>query len=282
MSNRIKAVLALSMMLAPMALMSMGCSTLMMEAPSMDMAVAPSPGGYAGAVGGFGGGAYGQPAGGARRVTSKQTLDMAFGGDEVGQVVAHDAGAYDITTAIPLAQQRVLIRSARQEVVVKDIEPLIEQIKEIIEESGGYVENSSLGNEKRATFALRVPAERLEELMDEFGALGKEKLRRASADDVTDQLSDMEAVLQNDKSFRDRLRTLLDRAQNVEDVLQVERELVRLQSKIDSLEGRLRNLRGRVQLAQLDLRFERKEILGPVGALFWGLEWFGEKLWVLK
>ena len=176
---------------------------------------------------------------------------------------------------------RLLIKRASLEIEANDVAKAAQEATSVVETTGGYVENTRTGDE-RASLTLRVPAVELAAVLDRLAALGKEKQRRVSSEDVTDTVIDLEATLKNKIALRDRLRTLLERAKDVKEVLAVEEQLTRLQSEIDSMEGRLKSLRGKVQLATIDLSIQRRTILGPVGFVLKGVGWLIAKLFVIR
>lgn len=177
---------------------------------------------------------------------------------------------------------RKLIRQAEQELEVDDVASAVGAATRLVEDQGGYVENSAVRNEGRADLVLRVPAKELETTMDMLAALGDESRRFIRVDDVTEQYIDLEARLKNTIALRDRLRVLLDKANTVSEVLSVEKELTRIQSELDSLEGRLKSLRNRVALARLELELHEEQILGPLGYLGYGVGWVIGKLFVIQ
>ena len=176
---------------------------------------------------------------------------------------------------------RLLIKRASLDIEADDVAKTAQEATSIVDTAGGYVENTRTGDE-RASLTLRVPAAELEAIMDRLAALGKEKERRISSEDVTDTVIDLEATLKNKIALRDRLRALLERAKDVKEVLAVEEQLTRLQSDIDSMEGRLKSLKGKVQLATIDLSIQRKHILGPVSYLAKGVGWLIARLFVIR
>jgi len=183
--------------------------------------------------------------------------------------------------AAQAAADRLLIKRASLEIEADDVAKTAQEAASIADGVGGYVENTWTGDE-RASLTLRVPAAELGDILDRLAALGKEKERRVSSEDVTDTVIDLEATLKNKIALRDRLRALLERAKDVKEVLAVEEQLTRLQSEIDSMEGRLKSLRGKVQLATIDLSIQRKHILGPVSYVAKGVGWLIAKLFIIR
>ncbi len=177
---------------------------------------------------------------------------------------------------------RSLIRTASLTIEVDEVDVAAKAAEQLATEVGGYVESRQTSEETRGYLVLRVPADALDGALDRLAALGDVDHREVGATDVTGQLADLEARLTNDKALRDRLRALLERATDVKDVLAVEEQLTRLQTAIDTAEGTLKRMREQVALSQVTVRLERREILGPLGYLGYGLYWIGKKLFILS
>ncbi len=179
------------------------------------------------------------------------------------------------------ALQRMLIKRASLTIAAADVNAAAKAAEALAKDAGGYVESTNT-NDDGATLYLRVPSDKLDEVMGKLARLGKETNRNISADDVTGEVLDTEATLKNKKILRDRLRNLLDRAKDVQDVIAIEEQLTRVQSQIDSMESRLKNLRSRVAMSSIHFQVDKKKVLGPLGLVFWCLGWAIKKLFVLS
>lgn len=179
-------------------------------------------------------------------------------------------------------RNRMLIWRAWISLEVGNVSNAVTRIKDVVTESGGYIENQSDSGEERASIALRVPVDSLTPAMTSLESIGKVTSRRVSSEDVTEQYVDIDARLKTMVALRDRLRTLLDKAQNVKDILAIEKELGRVQGDIDSMQARLKSLKGKVDFASISVTVRRRRILGPLGYLFKGAWWTVEKLFVIQ
>ena len=118
--------------------------------------------------------------------------------------------------------------------------------------------------------------------MDEVAGLGKEKQRRITGTDVTDQYTDLEARLRSSIALRDRLQQLLGRAATLDEVLGLEKQIARLQADIDGLQARLDQLKSQTQLAALSVSLERKRVLGPLAVVARGIGKLASKLFIIR
>jgi hypothetical protein len=177
---------------------------------------------------------------------------------------------------------RLLIRRASMLLEVENPEHVARRVAAVTASLGGFIEQSRESSGGGVHIKVRVPAETLEDAMDSVATLGHVEKRQISADDVTEQVVDLNARVATRRAIRDRLRALLERAGSISDVITVERELARVQGELDVLERRLEYLRGSSSMAELAVDARRKRILGPLGWVAVGAAWVVEKLFVIR
>ena len=199
-----------------------------------------------------------------------------------GVVVACVGRAHPIASPSPqpLVQvvstvDRMTIRTGEQQVQVDSPVVIARRVEHIVQEVGGYLERSSANSDGNARVEARVPAAELDGIMDEVAGLGKEKSRRITGTDVTDQYTDLEARLRSNIALRDRLQQLLGRAGTLDEVLGLEKQ-------IDGLQARLDQLKSQTQLAALNVSLERKRVLGPLAVVGRGIGKLAAKLFVIR
>lgn len=224
---------------------------------------------------GCGGAGGGGDAGVARtEPVERQAADGASGGGgdaAAGAPTATPALAEDADTdgaSKDFARQRSLIRTGRVELEVDDFEGAKTNLTAATESYGGFVSDSQrklhrVDNETYVTGALelRVPRENFSALLTRVEAEGTVLAADTEVQDVTDQLVDLNARLDNLRAERDQLRTLYRRANDTEDVLAVQRRLSDVQEEIERLEARKQSLERRVALStiRVELREPRPE-----------------------
>ena len=213
----------------------------------------------------------------ARRLST--VLPLALAAVTAGCAVAHRAAAGPSAPESPRAEategppqgiteSRMLVRRASITVVTEDVGAVAEQAVSVAQSLGGYVQTSREGSEDEMSITIRVPSASLDIAMDSVAALGRVEARRVEANDVTEQVVDLDGRVASLRATRDRLRELLARASGIGEVITVERELARVQSDLESLERRLLLLRGSAALADLTVEAHRPRKLGPLGWFF--------------
>jgi len=149
-------------------------------------------------------------------------------------------------TAIKVALARKLIREAWLTLLVRDVPEVVQQVRQVAEEFGGYVATLSQTRKPdgswSATLILRIPTENYHKALSRLQQLGQVDELREQVQDVTEEFVDLEARLRNLKRSEQHLLELLKRTGKVGELLQVEKELSLRRQEIERLEGRLRYL----------------------------------------
>ena len=140
----------------------------------------------------------------------------------------------------------------------------------------GYVVNSNQWNSTNngqtyicASVMVRVPAERLDEMMQKVRDLAADPKtgvlsETVTGEDVTAEYVDSQARLRNLKAAEAQLVELLDQAPDLEYTLDIFRELTEIRSQIEVLEGRIKYLEESAALSALSVEFVAEASLQPL------------------
>ncbi|MFG2037438.1 DUF4349 domain-containing protein [Dactylosporangium sp. NPDC048998] len=153
-------------------------------------------------------------------------------------------------------ESRSIIYSGTMTVQVKDVNAAAAQAIALAIGAGGFVggDNRQINGEgSTATLTLRVPAAKFQTTLDQLKGIGDEKSRQVSAQDVTDQVADVESRLQTAQASVDRIRALMAKAQTIGEITSLESELSRRESDLESLQARKRRLDGLTALSTITL-----------------------------
>ena len=178
---------------------------------------------------------------------------------------AGEGDASGTVTDLRMAPGVALIRTAELEVRVDDVQRSAEAAARLAREAGGRVEaedRSGSGSDRSASVQLRVPSDRFDAVLADLGALGDERSRRVSSEDVGEQVVDLGARLATQRASVERVRALLDEADALGQVVQIEGELTRRTADLESLQARLQALEGAVSLSTVVLQLHSED--GPV------------------
>jgi hypothetical protein len=105
---------------------------------------------------------------------------------------------------------------------------------------------------------FRVPRVRFDEALARADHVGDVLHRDVHAEDVGDQVRDLDVRLKNARAMRDRLEQLLARAANVKDSLEIESELSRTTEEIERLSGQLQLLGHRIAYSKITVSFQAR------------------------
>jgi hypothetical protein len=163
-----------------------------------------------------------------------------------------------------------VIRTATLQLVAKDFVHARSAVEVILDGAAGFADQLGVsadpGSARVLRGTLRVPGTRLTDVLTRLRALGQVTQDQQSAQDVADQLVDLDARLKSARATEQRLIDLLkNRTGKLSDVLEVEQELTRVRLDIERLDAEKTNMNRRVAYATIDLTIseERKAGLDP-------------------
>lgn len=152
---------------------------------------------------------------------------------------------------------RAVVRKATIELEVDDVNATSLKIRQLISEPRHeFVESADVdasGSRPRAGLVLRVEQSRLEAVLSEIRTLGAVESERIDAEDVTDQIVDLDARLSNERRVEQELLQLLESRpdDDLEDVLALRREIAGVRENIEQLDAQRQNLGRLASLAKI-------------------------------
>ncbi len=150
----------------------------------------------------------------------------------------------------PATRARLMVYTARLELLVASVEEARERFIDDIESRGGYLQKR-----EGDSVTCRVPSREFDAVLEGVRKLGKVLDESLRALDVTKEYRDLEIQLDNAKKSRERLLALLEKATEVEDLLKIETELRRLTGEIERLQGQLKYLADQIALSTIEVVF---------------------------
>lgn len=164
--------------------------------------------------------------------------------------------------------QPYLVKNVDIAVQVEDVTKQSAALQELAIELGGYLaelnERSTQLSGGHVQMTLRIPADRLNDAMEQIGQLGTVLHRNLGTDDVTLQYVDMQSRLRNLEKMETRLLAHLDRTGTMEDILGVERELSRVRGESEQLQGRINDLSNQISFATVRAELSAVPTAGPI------------------
>ncbi|MGW2231310.1 DUF4349 domain-containing protein [Streptomyces formicae] len=150
-----------------------------------------------------------------------------------------------------------VIRTARLTVRVEDVPAALDRARTAAEDAGGIVgsENTSRdgAGRERSRIVLRVPQDKYDDVLASLEGTGRLVDREAKAQDVTDQVVDVESRVASQRASVARVRELMDKATKLSDVVSLEGELSTRQADLEALLARQASLKDRTSMATITL-----------------------------
>ncbi|MDD4570696.1 MAG: DUF4349 domain-containing protein [Tepidanaerobacteraceae bacterium] len=158
-----------------------------------------------------------------------------------------------------------IIKNADMSIYVENFDKKVDDIINLVNNLGGYIENSEISgansadSSRRAHMALRIPQAELTKALDEFKAMGRIRSQRLGGENITEAYYDTSARVYNLKQQEQRLLEILKMAKNVDEVLRIENELNRVRTDIDVLTGQLTAWDKMVEMSLVNLNLIEQE-----------------------
>ena len=187
-------------------------------------------------------------------------------GDTLVAAAPEPAGGVNIDPS----KGRLLIRTVSISAETTRFAEVASGLEGQVKAAGGYIEYSSMhgtGNNKdlrTGTYTVRVPADRLDELIASVGSSCTVISSNEGTSDVTLEYVDTKSRIESLRVEYDQLMQLLSQAQDLDTIIILQNRLTEVRYDIESSESRIRVLENQVQYATLTLTLmevlEEKEV----------------------
>jgi hypothetical protein len=197
-------------------------------------------------LGAIAGGTVGMGAGLTPEYEAGKDIGAGVVSPEFGDTIASSRG--DVASSV--------VRYGSLSLEVSDVDDALARVTAIAEEAGGYVSASSRSGEGENLYlnvTLRFPAAQFTEVMASLRGEGDVVYEDFGSYDVTMQVLDLEARLENLRASERAFLDLLDRSQTVADIVAVQTELSRIQGDIESYEAQLGAVKDQVEMASVNV-----------------------------
>ncbi|SEE65377.1 protein of unknown function [Streptomyces sp. 3213] len=168
------------------------------------------------------------------------------------------------TKSVPKLTASSIIRTASLSVRVKDVPKALDEARTTTENAGGFVGDETTTRDgqghERTRVVLRVPTDKYDEVLADLEGAGKLLDRTAKAQDVTDQVVDVESRIASQRASVARVRELMDRATKLSDVVELEGELSTRESDLEALLAQQSSLKDRTSLATITLSLSQTPV----------------------
>lgn len=162
----------------------------------------------------------------------------------------------------PATVERLVIRNANLTLVVEDPAASADEIADLAEAFGGFVVNSNVYQTTfaegvfatQANITIRIPAERLDEALDQIKQdVVEVRSENISGQDVTQEYTDLESRLRNLEAAEIELREIMASLTRAEEVLSVYQNLRQVREEIEVIKGRMQYFEQSARLSAITI-----------------------------
>ncbi|GLU48971.1 DUF4349 domain-containing protein [Nocardiopsis ansamitocini] len=211
--------------------------------------------------------------GGAGEQSSSGAADMGGAAapheaaPEAARTDADGSGAGTAAGADVNVSERAVIHSASLSVRVDDLDAAGAEAKKWVRSTGGYIAaeyaSSPDAAAPTAEFTFKVPVDRYEEGLEELAGLGRQLDLDRQAQDVTEEVADVDSRVASAEASLERLLALLDDAETVEEVLKIEAQVSTRQADLESLLARQESLADLTSFSTVQLNLSLPSSAAP-------------------
>jgi hypothetical protein len=166
-------------------------------------------------------------------------------------------GADSLPAAASL--DRKIVSTAFLTVETDEVSARYQDVSAIATAAGGYVSDSSFGREgdrETASVTIRVPVDSYQDVLRQLRGIGEVVDESSSANDVTEEFTDLEARLRNLRATEAQYLEFLDQAKNLEETLLLQDRINAVRLEIETVQGRLQLLEQSSSLATITVHLQ--------------------------
>ena len=184
----------------------------------------------------------------------------------------------------PVEAQRDVVKTASMTVTVDNTSEAADKAAILAEDADGRVDSRSedAGSERglaRTSMVLRVPVDKLDEVVRELKTLGKVQNAETTSEDVTAQRVDLDARIKALQTSVDRLLAIMRDADDPDALIKAEGALSERQAELDSLRAQRDQLGDRIEYSTVNATFVAEQVGGPAPKQYEGFTGQIERGW---
>jgi hypothetical protein len=184
--------------------------------------------------------------------------EISVAGGQVASLGSGSGGAKSDGSTTTVADRSV-IQTGSATLTVDEPLDAADEATTIVAGVGGHVDSRSdrAATEKKtssSTITLRIPSAKFDDTLAELEALGEVQTVKVTANDVTADVTDLEARIESSETSVDRLLALLSKATSTKDLISIEKALSDRQADLESMQAQKRYLDDQVSMSTLTLK----------------------------
>ena len=175
-----------------------------------------------------------------------------------------------------------IIYSADATVETTDFDKSLAGLEALVQQFGGFVESSSINgsnyysqsrgytSSRSASYVIRIPSDRFQELMGSLSTLGNVPYSHTYSENITAGYYDVQARMKAYEAQEQRLMEMMELAETVSDLIEIESRLSDLRWQIDSLQATLNNWDRQVSYSSVSVSINEVTVYTPEATLTYG------------
>lgn len=183
----------------------------------------------------------------------------AAAGGDMGQVVDQSQPGQPDQAIAPL-DAALIVKTGQLSLEVTDLDKAVTQAQSAIVGLGGSVNSSNRsgsGDYAAASVTYRVPVGRWDDALSSLRRIGSKTLsEQTDTSDVSSQVIDLNARLDNLKTTESALQAIMAKAIAIPDVIVVENQLSQTQGQIEQLTAQRDHLKDQAAMSTLTVTFQ--------------------------
>jgi len=209
-------------------------------------------------------------------------MTMDYSANSGGLGMAEESAGSTLKGDVPEQSPEKIIYSSDVTVETTEFEKSVTALIALVERYEGWIQSSSVNGAdyystsrgysatRSASYTLRIPSARFEELMNELSGLGNIPYSYTYTENVTAQYYDVQARLTAYTTQEARLLEMMELAETVSDVIIIEEKLTELRYEIESLQSTLNNWDRRVDYSTVNVYIEEVREYTPEARMSYG------------
>ncbi|PIP23776.1 MAG: hypothetical protein COX36_01410 [Candidatus Nealsonbacteria bacterium CG23_combo_of_CG06-09_8_20_14_all_38_19] len=163
---------------------------------------------------------------------------------------------------------RLVVRTGKLQMVVKDISGVVNNIVQYVEGRGGWVVSSDVTKFQdvpSGSIVVRVPSASFDESINYLRGLAEKVTHEStSGQDITEEYTDLQSRLRNLEATEAQLLKLMEKSGSISDILSVQNQLTSTRGQIEQIKGRMQYLEGSAEMATITVNLALSEDLLPI------------------
>ncbi|MFB7473667.1 DUF4349 domain-containing protein [Kitasatospora sp. NPDC056184] len=185
---------------------------------------------------------------------------------------AAETGQDPAARTAPVVDARQIAYSAQLTVRTATVDEALARARGLAVAAGGYVSAETASGTggtgptaapQSGQVTVKVPSAAFQQTLDQLAGLGEVLSRRSQAEDLTQQVADVNSRMQSQQASVDRVRALMAQAKTLAEVVSLESELSRREADLESLQKQVKELSARTSLSTITLDVRPQETARP-------------------